>query len=85
MKEQDPDPKEAAKDMLKLFETDERGILDRRDVIRLFETDFPGFIYQNKNGNRAIDKRVLKEFKKLRESLNIKLNYYRGGDYWKKE
>lgn len=51
-----------------LDELDRTGSLYQPDAVLGIEREFgPGFIYENENGNQAIDKRVLREFRELSE------------------
>jgi PIN like domain len=51
-----------------LDELERTGTLPQADAVEGIEREFgPGFIYENKNGNPAIDPRVLREFRELTE------------------
>jgi hypothetical protein len=43
--------------------------LHQQEAVAIIEEEFAGeFIYENENGNLAIDRRVLREFRKLTEN-----------------
>ena len=63
-------PKDVAAWMLQALE--ERQYLYQEDVVYEIATEFgEEFTYLNANGNLAIDKRVLREFRKLTEATVV--------------
>ena len=73
-------PTEVAEWMVRQFET--QDYLYREDVVYQIEEIFgPEFIYENENGNQAIDKKVLREFRKLTEEDVV---WERGERTWRK-
>jgi len=59
----------------------EKGLLYQENVVQDIHSKFgEEFIYYNENGNPAISKNVLKEFKKLKVGHNIEWD--RSGRCW---
>jgi hypothetical protein len=68
----DAQPRDIARWMLDELEQSKTGRLLQSDAVREIERRFgPEFVYKNDNGNPAIDKRILREFRKLTEDTVI--------------
>jgi hypothetical protein len=73
-------PREVAEHLAKIVHRD--GELLQVDAVCEIEGRFgPQFVYDNENGNQAIDKTVLREFRKLTENSVI---WNRSERYWRK-
>ncbi len=59
----------------------DKGLLYQENVVQDIHSEFgEEFMYYNENGNPAISKDVLKEFKKLKEGHNVEWD--RSGRCW---
>ena len=75
-------PDEVASWMLRMLETSEHGELDQQTAAYGIKDRFgEEFVYVNENGNLAIDRRVLRSFRKLTEDTVVFERYYQ---VWRK-
>ena len=75
-----PSAKDVAEFMAQEFEKD--GWLNQSDAVWDIEKKFGNeFLYTNENGNPAISRAVLKEFRKLTDKTAV---WERGGRYWRR-
>jgi hypothetical protein len=59
-----PTAKDVAARLQEEFE--QRGVLPQERAVRIIKDEFGAeFVYKNENGNPAIDRKVLREFRKL--------------------
>jgi hypothetical protein len=72
-------PKEIAEWMLEQLKAGRDLYQD--EIVNEIEQKFGGeFVYENENGNPAIDRRVLQEFRKMTEKTVV---WERGGRFWR--
>jgi len=84
-----PSAKDVAKRMLELLDDSDASPtipprskkLDQQDAVSMIRTEFgEEFLYENANGNLAIDKRVLAEFRRLTKDTVV----WEKSGYWRK-
>jgi len=63
-----------------LVELSAKGELHQSDVVIELEKRCPDLIYENELGNQAIDRRVLREFRRLTEGTVV---WVRDEFYWR--